>query len=202
MSINKSDAKGLMKQLKDIGLTYKKGKPNIKGLKKFEQQLRKEGLAPQYPKGFDQFIIFGGISGEFGDACTPIEVPYIAPKFKLEWGDGPSDQIETHDNEVLYISACNTYQNIRFNGLTIKQVWVFPNSTLPNGDPTVQIHTSEGICYGDIDPCSCTKRDYMLTVQNAAQGNYFVVIQYELKSIELLSNLFPYDYFPIQLINS
>ena len=200
MSNDKNEAAQFLKQIKDLSASFEKGKPNLKGLKKLEEQFGNEQLAPKLPG--NQFVIYGGLSGEFGDQCTPVDMPYIAPKFKLEWGDGPSDQIETHDNEVLYISACNTYQNIRFNGLTIKQIFIWPNSTLPNGDPTVQIHTGAGICYDKLEPCSCTKRDYMLTVQNAAPGNYFVIIQYELESVELIQNLFPYDYFPINLINS
>lgn len=202
MRNDKKQTETLLKQLKETAATFQKGKPDLKGLKHLEQQLGMDDLATESQKNGDQFVIYGLVSGEFEDQCTPVEMPYIAPKFKLEWGDGPSDQIETHDNEVLYISACNIYQNIRFNGLTIKQIFIWPNSTLPNGDPTVQIHTSGGICYDQLEPCSCTQRDYMLTVQNAAPGNYYVVIQYELKSVELIQNLFPYEVFPIHLINS
>ena len=99
MSNDKNEAAQFLQKIKDLSASFEKGKPDLKGLKKLQEQLGNEKLAPKLPG--NQFVIYGGFSGDFGDECNQVDVPYIAPKFKLEWVDGPSDQIETHDNEVL-----------------------------------------------------------------------------------------------------
>jgi hypothetical protein len=55
-------------------------------------------------------------------ACSTLDLPTLEPCFYLHWGDGPKDQMTTNDHEVLYITACNPYGNLRFRGLTVTKV--------------------------------------------------------------------------------
>ncbi|WP_430410957.1 hypothetical protein [Kordia sp.] len=57
-------------------------------------------------------------------ACSTLDLPTLEPCFYLHWGDGPQDQMGTRDQEVLYITACNPYGNLRFRGLTITKVTI------------------------------------------------------------------------------
>ena len=56
------------------------------------------------------------------ETCSTLDLPTLEPCFYLHWGDGPEDQMTTRDHEVLYITACNPYGNLRFRGLTITKV--------------------------------------------------------------------------------
>jgi hypothetical protein len=66
-----------------------------------------------------------------GENCTTLDVPRLEPCFYLHWGDGPKDQMETHDDEVLYITACNPYGNLTFRGLKITKIYVVYLNRIP-----------------------------------------------------------------------
>ncbi len=125
------------------------------------------------------------ICASAGQACRPVEIPEIEPCFKLRWGDGPRDRLETDDVEVLCITACNPYSNVTLKGLTIIVSGIAgpggaPVADLPDGSPSVFIKPSHVVCFGDIPPCdpdnqdkpSCVTREVVLVSRGAAEGPY------------------------------
>lgn len=67
------------------------------------------------------------------ETCSMLDLPNLEPCFYLHWGDGERDQMETNDNEVLYITACNPYGNLRFRGLTITNISIVPKGGRGSG---------------------------------------------------------------------
>ena len=142
-----------------------------------------------------------------GESCAPLELPVIRPCFKLQWGDGPDDRIETDDVEVLCLTAWNPYSNVTLKDLTayiviIDETGNFPD-TLPDGTPSVMVKPAYLICFGDIPPCdegkpndlSAISREWTLISRGAKDGTYYVVVVY-CYSVELAlawGSLFPID---------
>jgi hypothetical protein len=123
--------------------------------------------------------------------CGPVKIPAIRPCFVLTWGDGPRDQIETDDYEIICITACNPYSNVTLKGLEIViSVITDKNGNnvpdLPDGTPSVFIKPSNFICFGDIGPCdpkkpdefSCVSREVVLISRGAKRGKYVFHIGY------------------------
>jgi hypothetical protein len=123
--------------------------------------------------------------------CQPAQIPEIRPCFKFRWGDGPKDNIETDDVEIICISACNPYSNITIKGLTVIISVVTnpdgsPVANLPDGSPSVLIKPSYNICFGDIPPCDpkdpdefpCISREFALITRGAKRGDYMLKMGY------------------------
>jgi hypothetical protein len=120
-----------------------------------------------------------------GSACRAAALPDVKPCFHLRWGDGPNDQLETDDIEVLCITACNPYSNVTIRDLTVVLTAMstdtgdpVPNN--PDGTPSVQVKPDRMICFGDIAPCdpkkpdepSCVSREVVLINRGAREGGY------------------------------
>jgi (2Fe-2S) ferredoxin len=126
--------------------------------------------------------------------CKRAGIPELLPCFKLSWGDGPKDQIETTDTECLCITACNRYANVTFKDLTVIISEITkggaPVPNLPDGTPSVFIKPSKFICFGDLGPCtpnnnpnepdqlSCISRELVLVSSGALEGEYILKIDY------------------------
>jgi hypothetical protein len=145
------------------------------------------------------------------EGCKPVELPLIRPCFKLRWGDGPNDRIETDDTEVLCLTAWNPYSNIAITDL-IAYVWLAdsnlnPPQPLPDGTPSVWIRPSTRICFGDIPPCDENKpnerpsvsRELVLVSRGAQEGTYVVLVGY-CYSVRL--DLSHYSLFELDLVAS
>ena len=133
---------------------------------------------------------FGQKSGNCNDRrCQRVEEPKIEPCVHLRWGDGPQDQLETEDTEVLCITVCNPYSNVALNDFTV-QIFVRNAdgtlvANLPDGTPAVQIKPEFMICFGDIPPCdpqnprrSCVSREVVLMTRGAKVGAYKIFVLY------------------------
>jgi hypothetical protein len=121
--------------------------------------------------------------------CQKVEEPKIAPCLRLRWGDGPQDQLETEDTEVLCLTVCNPYSNVAFNDFTVQILVTDANGNavpnLPDGTPSVLIKPSFMICFDDIPPCdprrpgqSCVSREVVLITRGAKVGPYRVHVLY------------------------
>lgn len=143
--------------------------------------------------------------------CQPAELPEIKPCFHLRWGDGPRDQIETDDWEVLCITACNPYSNVTLKNLTvlISVVTMSDGSLVPNlpdGTPSVTVKPTYMVCFGDVPPCdrkqrlgSCVSREVTLKSCGAKSGKYLIKFAYCFSSEFSNSGV---DEFKIQLVKS
>ena len=102
-------------------------------------------------------------------SCRPaFEQTDFAPLFSLRWGDGPSDQLESHDTEIIYIQIRNPFSNLIYRGVKIFNIQIDPNHVHPDGENALQLIPAEIACFDEIKPCSTVSRDFALLIQNAA----------------------------------
>ena len=124
----------------------------------------------------------------FGENCVSSAINSavnLEPCFYFHWGDGVNDQIEEHDTEVFYITVCNPFKDIQYNGFRITKV-----SLIPNIHPIDKIHVvpDRFICLDCIKPCSCQTREFaMITRADNTAGNYVMEVEYCYESITLVS---------------
>ena len=226
MAVNEKKKKFKVDKLPKQFANFVKSKPNY-AISTFEQycnqleqmfndQVRIECSAKQFSVdsivagcGDDIDLLPGGYDG--GERCAPLELPLIYPCFKLQWGDGPDDRIETDDVEILCIKAWNPYSNVIIKDL-IAYIYIVdennnPPDTLPDGTPSVMVKPANGICFGDLPPCDennpsespTVSRELALISRGAKDGTYFVAVFY-CYSVELAFAWF--NVFPIDLIKS
>ncbi|GAG05836.1 unnamed protein product, partial [marine sediment metagenome] len=127
------------------------------------------------------------ICASAGARCSPVQLPEIRPCFTLNWGDGPSDRIETDDVEVLCLTASNPYTNVTLKNVTAFLIILsstgFPDK-LPDGTPSVMIKPYSMICFGDLAPCghnnsevpSSVSREIVLMSRGAKEDTYYVFV--------------------------
>ncbi len=100
----------------------------------------------------------------------------LNPCFSFHWGDGAHDQIEEHDTEVFYITVCNNYNDITYNGLRITKVTLSPDI-----HPLDKIHIvpDRFINFDCLEPCTCQTRAFaMINRANDTAGNYTLEVTY------------------------
>ena len=100
----------------------------------------------------------------------------LTPCFSFHWGDGNNDQIEEHDTEIFYITICNNFNDITFNGLRITKVTLTPNV---HPVEKIQIVPDRFVNLDCLKPCSCQTREFaMITRANDTAGNYTLEVEY------------------------
>ncbi|HEX2078230.1 MAG TPA: hypothetical protein VHG08_10995 [Longimicrobium sp.] len=102
----------------------------------------------------------------------------FAPQFSLHWGDGPSDQMESHDTEIIFIRARNPYRNLLFRGVKIFSIRVTPNQPLPGGGDALQLVPAEIVCFDEVGPCGHVSRDFAFLIENAVVQDYQITFEY------------------------
>ena len=108
------------------------------------------------------------------------------PCFHFHWGDGVNDQIEEHDTEVFYLTVCNTFNDIIYNGLRITKIILIPNI-----HPLDKIHIVPDrlISLDCLAPCSCQTREFaMINRANDTAGNYTLEVEYCYEEIVIASS--------------
>ncbi len=138
-----------------------------------------------------------------GKTCQSLELPKIRPCFYFHWGDSPSDQIETHDTEIVYITVCNPYDNVGFKRLTILNIEIVPaQPLLPNGDPVIRITPSKLICFDCLDACCCASREFALITRGALAQPYTINVDYCIEEIVVKDQNKGSTSFGITLVDS
>lgn len=156
-----------------------------------------------------------------GAACGPARLPELRPCFTLRWGDGPRDNIETHDTEVLCLTASNPYTNVILKNVTA-HILIFSATgqrpdILPDGTEAISIKPSFSICFGDLEPCclnnqatpnqgicssdglSSISREVVLMSRNAKEGTYLILVAY---CYDAFIPMAFGSVFPIELVKS
>lgn len=130
------------------------------------------------------------ICGSGAEVCQTIKEPEIVPCFRLRWGDGPKDRLETDDTEVLCVTVCNPYSNVTLKDFTVQLVVADANGDpvkdQADGTPSVIIKPNFMICFGDIPPCdpskpdrpSCVSREVVMINRGAQAGKYKIFVVY------------------------
>ncbi len=127
-----------------------------------------------------------------GAKCKSVSLPELKPCISIKWGDSDRDSIESSDYEVMTITVCNCYKNIRFKDFSIAAIQVVdkngsPVAILPNGTPSIKVHPLGVYCFGTLEPCSCVTREFVIITEGAKEGRYKVVLQGLCYSTELAS---------------
>ena len=109
--------------------------------------------------------------------CKEIKLPEIKPCINIKWGDSKCDCLESSDFEVMTLTVCNCYTNVRFQDFKIACLEVVdakgkPVPVLPNGTPSIKLHPVGVHCFGDIEPCSCVTREFVILNEGAKEGKY------------------------------
>jgi len=114
--------------------------------------------------------------------CEPVKLPPLAPWVSIRWGDSQCDCIEGDDTEVMSLIVCNPYANLTLAGLTIQMVTVVdmngnavPN--LPDGSPSIELTPIGPYCFGDIAPCTCVTRQFVLRLRGAVPGQHRILLK-------------------------
>lgn len=124
----------------------------------------------------------------------------FTPHFYFHWGDGKNDQFETHDTEVFYLTVCNPFEDVRYEGLRITKV-----TLLPDIHPLDKIHIvpDRFISLDCLEPCSCQTREFaLITRANDTAGKYTLDVEYcyEGLSIPSSGNSGTVS-FPLEIVN-
>lgn len=114
--------------------------------------------------------------------CKEVEFPELEPCISVKWGDSECDCIESSDHEVMTLTVCNCYSNVVFRNFNIAMIEVLdaegnPVPALPNGTPSVKVHPIGTHCFGDIEPCSCVTREFVIILEGAKAGKYQCVVK-------------------------
>lgn len=117
--------------------------------------------------------------------AVPAET-HLEPCFHFHWGDGTGDQIEEHDTEVFYITACNRHRDVRYRGLRITALRLVPPVTPRD---KVLIVPDRLVGFDCLEPCSCETREFaLITRDTGTAGPYHVEIEYCYDAIELVGH--------------
>ena len=114
--------------------------------------------------------------------CRKVKFPDLKPCISIKWGDSECDCIESSDYEVMTLTVCNCYQNVTFNNFKISMLEVLdsngnPVPILPDGTPSVKLHPVGIYCFGNIAPCTCVSREFVLINEGAKAGKYKIVLK-------------------------
>lgn len=106
--------------------------------------------------------------------------------FTFHWGDGPKDRLETHDTEVVYVCIRNPFSNLCFKGVTITQIKITPNFTLPDAEAALRLVPEQVVCFDEIGPCASVCRDFTLILRNAKPQSYKISFEYCIEEVCVL----------------
>jgi hypothetical protein len=124
------------------------------------------------------------------------------PVFTLHWGDGPTDQFESNDLEVVYIRLHNPFRNLIFREVVIFNITITPNQTLPGGGDSVVIIPAQIACFDEIGPCSYVSRDFAVIIDHALVGTYHVSFDYCIGEVAIVAAKDGHAVFDINVVAS
>jgi uncharacterized protein YuzB (UPF0349 family) len=106
------------------------------------------------------------------DLSAIIRDPKLEPCFFYHW----ENSVSVDDHEVVYITACNPFNDIQFNGLRITAIRIIPPI---NPREEFQIVPDRFVSYDCLPPCSCLTREFaLLTGKSVRQGGYRLEFDY------------------------
>ena len=109
----------------------------------------------------------------------------LSPCFSFHWGDSKSDQIEEHDTEIFYLTVCNNYKDITYNGLRITKVTLTPDI---HPLEKIQIVPDRFVNLDCLEACTCKTREFaMINRANDTAGDYTLEVEYCYEEIVVAS---------------
>lgn len=124
----------------------------------------------------------------FSSACTTA-IPAglsLAPCFHFHWGDGATDRIEEHDTEVFYLTVCNPFRDLQYDGLRITKVTLIPDIHRLS---SIQIVPDRFVVFDCLEPCTCQTREFAIITRAAnTAGTYRLHVDYCFEGISLANS--------------
>jgi hypothetical protein len=110
----------------------------------------------------------------------------LAPCFHFHWGDGATDRIEEHDTEVFYLTVCNPFRDLQYDGLRITKVTLIPDIHRLS---SIQIVPDRFVVFDCLEPCTCQTREFAIITRalNTA-GAYKLHVDYCFEGISLANS--------------
>ena len=134
-------------------------------------------------------LLSSGSHAPFGTNCTVSAIKgsvSLEPDFHFHWGDGANDQIEEHDTEVFYLTVCNHYDDVQFNGLQITKLTLVPD--VQDLDK-IHIVPDRFIHFNCLTACACQTREFaLITRGNDIAGSYELEIEYCFDNISIVKD--------------
>jgi hypothetical protein len=153
--------------------------------------------------GRKQFTVpANGQTAPTANCGLAFEQTSFPPIFTLHWGDGPTDQLESEDTEVIYIRIRNPYRNLVYRGVKIFNIRVTPNQVLPDGENALQLVPGEIACFDEIEPCSYVSRDFAFLIKHAVVQGYQVEFDYCIEETAIVGHGDGTVSFPINVVAS
>ena len=107
----------------------------------------------------------------------------LLPCFYYHWGDGSTDRIEEHDTEVFYLTVCNPFSDLQYNGLRITKITLVPDI---HPIEKIQIVPDRFVVFDCLEACTYQTREFaMITRADNIAGNYKLHVDYCFESISL-----------------
>lgn len=135
------------------------------------------------------------------NTCKEVDFSEVKPCISIKWGDSECDCLESSDYEIMTLTVCNCYSNLTFSNFKISMIEVVdadgkPVSILPNGTPSIKVHPIGVYCFGDIAPCSCVTREFVIINEGAKEGEYHINLKgicYDISKSEYLEECFKFN---------
>lgn len=120
---------------------------------------------------------------------APLLLTEASPTIHVTFGDSACDCLESDDTEVALVTICNPHPNVALTDVTIPSLTVVqsdgsPVPTLPSGSASVEVLPIGPFCFGDIEPCSCVSRQFVLRNRGADP-----TLKYEIRMSEICYTL-------------
>ncbi len=114
----------------------------------------------------------------------------VEPCFYLHWGDGPNDNIETEDFEVVILSVCNPFNNVEFRGVTLSDIEIVhadgtPVELLPDTTPSAMVVPSKLVSFNSIAAASCSNIELVVKTSCALEGGYKIRFHFCIEEVSL-----------------
>lgn len=112
------------------------------------------------------------VAGQRCEVNAVIREPKLEPCFFYQW----DANVTVGGHEVVYITVCNPFNDIQFNGLRITAIRLVPAD---NPREELQIVPDRFVSYDCLPPCSCLTREFALLAGNRAiPGAYMLEVDY------------------------
>jgi hypothetical protein len=113
--------------------------------------------------------------------CGPLKLPAFTPWISIRWGDSRCDCIEGDDTEIMCLTICNPYSNVTLSNMMVHLITVVnadgsPVPNLPDGSPSIQLVPMGPYCFGDLAPCTCISRQFVLRLRGAPGKPYRIML--------------------------
>lgn len=116
-----------------------------------------------------------GCTTDQGD-CAPLDLPEIVPCISVRWGREATGQVPAEGTEVVCITVCNCFSNVTFKRLNVAMLEVVDHAGDPVSGP-ITVTPIGPYAFGDVEPCSCVSRQFVLQTHGAEPGTYRIRIR-------------------------